>query len=171
MGEALRLLGLATDQVDSLTKTLAEVSRAKEDFRDRLETTTKQLDDWQADAEGHRKANESLQRRVEELEKSCKDLSEEVNDMIRVRSLLNDAAIEGPTDIAMGTEISSRVRVALKTKEEAEKREFDLMKFLADNTTEEPKDATEAIPLAIGFIQSALKGRVDEHMRQIRDGE
>jgi len=159
MSEALRLLAQSIDKCDALEATLSQVTREREDWKSGFEKVTTERDDWKADAEGHRKANSSLQRRVEELERSVKELSEEVNDMNRIRGMMNQAGIEGPQDIAVGTELSSRVRVALQDKEESEKREFELMRFINNEAAGQLKNATEAVPEAIRMLKAAWHPR------------
>lgn len=159
MSEAVRLLGECTKRVDDLTSELDMVSNRLADANHELKEAKTELTDWKNDAEGHRKANESLQRRVEELERSCKDLSEEVNDMNRVRRLLDQASIHIPDNMVIqeGTVLSSRVRIALEDKEAADKREFDLMKFLNQVAVGQLKDTAEATPAAIAMLKSYLE--------------
>lgn len=162
MSEALRLLAQSIDKCDDLEATLSQVTRERDDWKSGFEKLTTERDDWKANAEGHRKVNSSLQRRVEELERSVKELSEEVNDMNRIRAMLGDAGIDLPKDslaIEVGTELSSRVHVALREKESSDKREFDLMRFINNEAAGQLKNATEAVPEAIRMLKAAWHPR------------
>jgi len=159
MSEAMKLLAECMVKVGEVEDDLALEKEKSKDRKEVIEQITSELFDWKNEAEGHRKANETLQRRVEELEEACADLNEEVNDMNRIRGLMNQAGIEGPQDIAVGTELSSRVREVIEENEERGKREFDLMRFLNAHAACEMKHASDAISEAIRMLKAAWHPR------------
>lgn len=156
MTEAMRLLGECTKKVDQLTGQLDDTNRRLDSTLRAYETVAAERDQLEKSANESAETVSAQAHRIEELERETEDLQGQISDICRIRTLLNDAGIEGPSDIAAGTELSSRVRAALEEIEAMAQREVAMKRFLIETAGVEFKDDDTAFNVATRIIREKM---------------